>query len=103
MTITGPDATTPERVRYLIRTNTRLARFVARATFHGWEVEPSAVAPDTIVVRPAGQEVGDHFVLYPTGHGRGASLRVYDGRDGYDFAPLPARDALHHIATSGLS
>lgn len=101
MTITGPDATTPERLRYLLGVNARLSRFVVRARFHGWEVEPSTVAPDTIVVRPADREVGDHFVLYPTGRGRTSSLRVYDGRDGYDFAPLPTRDALHYIATSG--
>jgi hypothetical protein len=100
--ITGPDGTSPERYRYLVRTNVRLKKFVVRAKFWGWEVTPSAVAPDTVVVRPAGQESGDHFVLYPRGQKRSAALTVYDGRDGYEFSPLPARDALRFISENGV-
>lgn len=90
--------TTPERVKYLKQVNGRLQRFISRALFHGWREEVSTAAPDCIIVRHP--RLGDHFVLYPSGRGRTASLEVYDGRNGYEFSPIPARHALSYISTN---
>jgi len=95
----GPDQTTEARILYLRGSNTRFRKFISRAKSHGWTVEGSTVASDCILVRHPARR--DHFVLYPRGHRRTASLSVYDGRDGYEFAPIPARDALAYISQNG--
>lgn len=88
--------TTEDRVRFLRATNSRFRKFVQRAEANGWTVEPSIAAADCIIVRSPRRD--DHFVLYPSGIRRTASLSVYDGRDGYEFSPIPARHALGFIA-----
>lgn len=94
--LSGPDETTPERVLYWLGSNARFRKFVKRAEALGWMVEGSTVARDCIVVRHP--RTRDHFVLYPSGIRSTASLRVYDGRDGYEFSPVPARTALAFIS-----
>jgi hypothetical protein len=95
--IASESGTSPERYRFLFYRNYRLRRFVYAAERHGWTATPSAVAPDTIVVRKG--DGRDHFVLYPNAYrGNLSTLTVYDGRDGYEFSPIPARTALSFIA-----
>lgn len=93
--IRGDGGTSRERFLYLQGSNRRLARFITGARVHGWEAEPSTVAPDCILVRGPRD---DHFVLYPAGYKQTASLTVYDGRDGHEFSPISARAARAFIA-----
>lgn len=97
--ITSPEQTTPERLRYLRDTNWRLRRFLSRATAFHWTIETSGVAKDCIIVRRPRSE--DHFVLYPRGAAGASALTVYDGRDGYEFSPIPIRDAARFISQNG--
>lgn len=90
--------TSPERITYLLSANHRLRKFVTRARSLGWSVEGSRSAENCIIVRSP--ESDDHFVLYPSGTGSRASLSVYDGREGYEFSPIPTRDARIFIASS---
>jgi hypothetical protein len=83
------------RISYLRSVNHRLNRFLASSDRYGWTIEGSRSTEDCVIVRHPHRN--DHFVLYPHGAGATASLQVYDGRDGYEFSPLPARTALSHI------